>query len=61
VAEGLNGELLIWRLSDGKQMFRKGLSKQAGSVTYDAADNLILWADTERSELIGIRIGIQIP
>jgi hypothetical protein len=61
VAFGSNGELLIWRLSDGQQIFRKRLAKQSGFVLYDATDNLILWADVDGSELLGIRVRIQMP
>ena len=59
VAVGSAGELLVWRLSDGQQIFRKRLAKQGGFVLYDVTDNLILWADTHGSELLGIRIGDQ--
>jgi hypothetical protein len=61
VAVGSRGELLVWRLSDGRQIFRKRLAGQTGFVRYAATDNLILWADTEDSELLGIRIRIQLP
>jgi hypothetical protein len=61
VAAGSGGELLIWRLSDGKQIFRKRLAKESGFILYDAVDNLILWADTDGSELLGVRIRTQLP
>jgi hypothetical protein len=61
VAFGTNGELLIWRLSDAQQIFRKRLAKQSGFVVYDATDNLILWADTDGNELLGIRIRLEMP
>jgi hypothetical protein len=61
VAVGWSGELLIWRLTDGEQIFRKRLAKQSGFIRYDAADNLILWADTDGSELLGIKIRLQMP
>jgi hypothetical protein len=50
-----SGELLIWRLADGEEIFRKGLTKQTASIRYDTVDNLILWADTDGSELLGIK------
>ena len=61
VAVGWSGELLIWRLSDGEQIFRKRLAKQSGFIRYDAMDNLILWADTDSNELLGIKIRLQMP
>ena len=61
VAVGSSGELLIWRLTDGEQIFRKRLAKQSAFIRYDAADNFILWADTDGNELLGIRIRIQFP
>jgi len=61
VAVGSSGELLIWRLSDGQQIFRKRLALQTGFIRYDATDNLLLWADTDGSELLGIRVRIQMP
>ncbi len=56
LAAGYRGELLIWRLSDGQQVFRRALAKQAGFVAYCAGDNLILWVDVDGGELLGISI-----
>jgi hypothetical protein len=39
------GELVIWRLSDGKEIFRKKMAERYGYLTYDPDEDRILWAD----------------
>lgn len=50
------GELIIWRLSDCQQVFKARLAKNTGFVTYCEPLNLILWADNDGSQLMGITI-----
>jgi hypothetical protein len=40
-----DGEFIVWRLSDAKEMARKKMARQYGRLQYDPKNNRFLWGD----------------